>query len=288
LEKFGLVELGILQRSLLVSRPTMPLPNEQPSTLRIDILQCIQQRDFETESPYQVFLNGQKKLIVMAYRDVDDVTNIQLLTLGLSSLIEHYFRSVISKSIFLCRQSLDGALKSAQVSLAAANYYRGENLGRAILDNVNFSDEKIISEQTFECLKINLKNSDDGVKTALSDIQQIFILRHAVVHANGFLSPKNLIEIKADLDKPTAVSTTHVSFENMVEVALNSIRAYNTFIYQCLLKRAQLKGYIKFDDTPEDSRAFKKYWDSFIGSDSADVSEPIEAIYKKAKDHFTY
>jgi hypothetical protein len=271
-----------------VSKPLLPFPNEQPSTLIIDISQCIQERDFEQESPYQVFLSGQKLLIIIANRDITDVTNIQLLTLGLSSLIEHYFRSVISKSILLCRQSLDGALKNAQVSLAAANYYRGENLGRAVLDNVNFSDDKIIMEQTHEHLSINLKNSPDGVKTALKDLQQIFILRHAVVHANGFLSPRNLMDLKASFLNTTAVSATYSSFENMVEVALNSIQAYNTFIFQCLLKRAHTNTHLKFDNSEGDVENFIKYWSTFAGADCPDAHADLAVHYAKAKQHFDY
>ncbi|MYM70154.1 hypothetical protein GTP45_25605 [Pseudoduganella sp. FT55W] len=269
-----------------MSKPPLPLPNEQPSTLQINITQFLQSKDFEEKSPYNVFLEGQKLLIVIANQDPTDVANIQLLTLGLSSLIEHYFRSVISKALLLCPQSKDGALRNAQISLAAASYYKNENLGRAIFDNVNFSDSKIIMEQTDDFLGINLKSSSDNVKTALSDLQKIFILRHAVVHANGFLSPKNLMELKSNYQTITAVSTSYASFENMVEVALNSIQTYNSFIFSCLLKRAYQKEYIKFDSAEADIKEFEKYWLLFLGEDTPEADASISSNYQKAKLHF--
>ena len=90
-----------------MSKLPLPITNEQPSTLQINISQCLQQRKFEEDSPYNIFLDGQQLLIVIANKDSSNVANIQLLTLGLSSLIEHYFRSIISKSILLCRHSKD-------------------------------------------------------------------------------------------------------------------------------------------------------------------------------------
>jgi len=270
-----------------VSNPPLPVPNENPSTLTIDINQCIQQKFFETESPYEVFLQGQKSLIILANRTPNDVANIQLLTLGLSSLIEHYFRSIISKCVFLCRQSMNGALKNAQISLAAASYYKNENLGRAIFDNVNFSDKDIIIEQTQKFLSINLqKGSPDAIRTALDDLQKIFILRHAVVHANGFLSPKNLMELKSDFQTTAAVSASYASFENMVAVALNSVQSYNIFIFSCLLKRAFLNKYIKFDNSDADLSLFEFYWKTFVGTDCSEPSQKITDHYLKAKIHF--
>ena len=270
-----------------MSKPPLPLPNQQPSTLTIDIGQFLQEKQFEQDSPYNVFLNGQKSLIVMANKDSESVANIQLLTLGLSSLIEHYFRSIISKSIFLCRHSKDVALRNAQISLAAANYYKDVNLGRAIFDDVNFSDIKIIYAQTSEYLNIKLKDAGDDVKTALLDLQKIFVLRHAVVHANGFLSPRNLMELHSDNNLITAVSTTYESFENMVAVALNSIQSYNSFVFSCLLKRAFQRKYIKFDNSESDVSEFAKYWILFLGADTPESNITSSASYEKAKQHYT-
>lgn len=269
-----------------MSKPPLPVPNQQPSTLPIDIGNFLEVRQFEPDSPYDVFLKGQKSLIVMANKDVQNIAIMQLLTLGLSSLIEHYFRSIISKSIFLCRHARDGALRSAQISLAAANYYKDANLGRAIFDDVNFSDVKIIYSQTNDFLQIKIKDAADDVKTALADLQKIFILRHAVVHANGFLSPRNLMELRSDNSCVTAVSTSYESFENMVAVALNSIQSYNSFIFSCLLKRAFQRKYIKFDNSAVDVAEFENYWKLFLGLDSQESDLTVLTNYNKARDHF--
>lgn len=271
-----------------MSKPSLPMPNEQPSTLVIDISHCIQVRDFEIESPYNVFLAGQKSLIIIANKEQANLQTIQLLTLGLSSLIEHYFRSVISKAVLLCRQSLASALKTAKISLAAANYYKDVNLGRAIFDSVNFSDKSIIAEQTNDFLGINLvhKGAPDGIKTALDDLQKIFILRHAVVHANGFLSPKNLMSLHFPCDAIAAVSSTYESFENMVAVALNSIQSYNSFLFKCLIQRAHANNHILFDGSAADIVEFERYWLTFMGRDCPESLHDSLTNYVKAKTYF--
>lgn len=273
-----------------MSKPSLPFPNEQPVTLAINISDCIQVRSFKEESPYNVFLEGQKSLIIIANKDIENVQNIQLLTLGLSSLIEHYFRSIISKVVLLCRQSLATALKTAKISLAAANYYKNNDLGRAIFDSVNFSDKNIIADQTSEFLGINLTNkgAPDGIKTALDDLQKIFILRHAVVHANGFLSPKNLISLHFPSNMVAAVSSSYASFENMVEVALNSIQSYNSFIFKCLLQRAHSNGDILFNNSEQDILEFKRYWLTFMGNDCPELGHDHLTNYAKAKIFFDF
>lgn len=271
-----------------MSNLTLPIPNEQPSTLAINISHCIQVKNFEIESPYNVFLSGQKSLIIIANKDKTNIQTIQLLTLGLSSIIEHYFRSIISKAVLLCRQSLGAALKTAKISLAAANYYKDDDLGRAIFDSVNFSDKSIIAEQTNDFLGISLinKGTPGGIKTALDDLQKIFILRHAVVHANGFLSPKNLMSLHVPCDSISAVSSTYDSFENMVSVALNSIQSYNSFLFKCLLQRAFSNGDVKFDSTDSDISNFERYWLTFKGDDCPEESNESLANYNKAKLYF--
>ncbi len=270
-----------------MSSNSLPLPNTKPSTLNIDLDQFVQLRSFELASPYDVFVEGQRSLIVIANRDTTDVLNMQLLTLGLSSLIEHYFRSILSRAVLLCAESMKKALRDCQISLAAANYYRGNDLGRAIFDSVNFSGSEIVVELTNKYLSINLgKTAPDDIKVALSDLQKIFILRHAVVHAHGFLSPKNLMELKLEHDKPSAVSGTYAAFESMMEIALNSIQSYNNFAYTCLLRRAYQNGQISFDGSTKDIDVFVKYWSLFGGRDSDVKNLTVQEIYNLARAYF--
>jgi hypothetical protein len=192
-------------------------------------------------------------------------------------------------AVLLCRQSRGDALKTAKISLAAANYYKDVNLGRAIFDSVNFSDKSIIAEQTSDFLGINLlgKGAPDGIKTALDDLQKIFILRHAVVHANGFLSPKNLIALQFPCNATAAVSSSYESFENMVAVALNSIQSYNSHLFRCLIQRAYSNKHITFNGCDDDLGEFEKYWSTFLGGDCPETATDSLSNYAKAKAYFS-
>jgi hypothetical protein len=246
----------------------------------------VQEKPFGNDSPYSNFLEGQKALIVLGNQR-NDVGTIQLLTLGLSSLIEHYFRSVLSGAIFLCKESLNKALRSSHVSLAAANYYRGNDLGRAVFDSVNFSSVDIIVDMTSKYLSLNVgKKGEPEVAAALNDLQKVFIVRHAVVHANGYLSPKNLMELGLPHANPTIVAATYKAFENIVEVSLNSIQSYNIFLFNSLVRRAVNNSQLLLDSTANDIDQYSRYWKLFSGNDSIDRNLSIEESYERVKTYF--
>lgn len=160
----------------------------------------------------------------------------RLLLLALVSGVEAYFRSFLSRVIYICPASRIAASQHT-LSLASVHYYGMRDLGLGLLEGVAFSTEGEIAKYTQKLTGISWKGGS-SLEVAVCDFESLSQFRHAAVHARGELNSRNVhaLKIPAPVKRQSLV-LPFCQVQNAAGICLNVVQAYNRHLFRELVQR---------------------------------------------------
>lgn len=218
--------------------PRWALVCAQEHTVALDPLKVCSPLAVLAVSPIDDFYTHVALLIPLGQEQVlqSNAALGKVLLLGVVSATEHYFRALIAGLVQVCpvvrRQAAPLPL-----SFGALDYYRQEDLGLALLENVSLATAGEVRKQTQRLLGIDTKQ-DSSADAALAEYEKLCQLRHAAVHAHGELSHQNLHELGVSAGAGRlALRIELPGFHAAADVCHNVVRAYNRLVYRKTIER---------------------------------------------------
>ncbi len=189
----------------------------QPSTISVsDITNYISKANLES-SAIDGFYKGRDDILKSCTPQfaIDNPTVTPLMLVGLISLVENYYREIISELIKICPISKKN---SSEKSINLASVWFGfNNLEKGALENISFSDSKNIEKNLKSFFGIQIDKSSNQVNAPLIEFAKLCELRHAIVHSASLLSGKNAVKLNLP-NSPDEVQVV-VSFAELQESA---------------------------------------------------------------------
>lgn len=230
-------------------------PNPPERAVTLGGTQCVVAATPKSLSAYDDFIVQFGELIKCAGSGSDKLI-VRLCLLGMTSITEEYFRRVLAGLTSICPKSASIAFKE-QVSVGASLYYAKEEIGFALFEHISFSDTETIKKWTRKLCEIEIP-ATSSLADALREFEKVCALRHAAIHANGRLGANNLSEIGLVSQQPVSVALDLTSFQSIAEICLNTVRAYNRFVWDKTLSR-WIKGKTLVGKFEEDLETFRKF-----------------------------
>ena len=175
-------------------------------------------------SPFEKFIENREVLTrILGSEDSSDEWKMKanLVTIGIVSSVESYFRSVIRRLLVIDEESRIASYKN-KVSYGAVLFHVPHLLPEALLEDCTFLKKNMIREniKNFLGININFQKALDLDK-ALEEYEKVCHLRHCIAHRSGHLGSKNAIELGLDkfspyLEKP--ISPTLDSVNNVFNI----------------------------------------------------------------------
>lgn len=162
----------------------------------------------------------------------------RVLLLGVVSASESYFRNLLARLIDVC--PLTRAEASSQVlSLGSVYYYGLTQLGFGLMEGVSFAETAEVRSATKKLTGVDLTGSA-SLEVALSQYERICQLRHAAAHAHGKLGARNVQRLGL-VHSPgrgsMLLSIDLPALHEAAQVCMNTVRAYNLFMFRKLVER---------------------------------------------------
>lgn len=193
-----------------------------------------------------------------------------LVTLGLVSSVESYFRCLIRRLLNIDEHSRKQSYSST-LTYGAALHHAKVLLPEALLENASFTSSSNILKSINTFLDINLGGYSKfpSLSSAFTDYDLICHLRHCVVHRSGLLGSNNALALGLDeyselLEKPLSIN--FVTIQEIAVVCDNLVKEINDKLFQDILSRT-VKEYDWKGDLRSDKLFFKKYFDLFSSSE---------------------
>jgi hypothetical protein len=210
--------------------------NRSEETIALDLGALFQPLTPVEQSPIDEYYAHARALLLAVSRpeiEQDDML-MRLLVLELVSTAELYFRRILSGVISVCPLIAMVASKRPLL-LGAIDYYKRTALGYALLDGVSLSGEGDVKRQTTNITGIEIKQNS-SVHEALRDFEKVCQLRHVIVHAKGEAGAKNVSDLKISVARQSHLKIGALSFQPLVVVTHNAVRAYNAFMFESILR----------------------------------------------------
>ena len=160
---------------------------------------------------------------------------LRLLLLGLLSATESYFRSILASLLELCPFSREHS-KPQVFTLGAADYYKGRQLGLAILEQKPLSGAAEVRKHTEKLTGFNIRQGS-SVEAALRDFDKLCHLRHAAVHSYGEFGGHNLRVLELEPESRSCLNLDRFKFQRLIGASHNVVRAYNGFLFENVVGR---------------------------------------------------
>ncbi|WP_212808347.1 hypothetical protein [Micromonospora endophytica] len=149
--------------------------------------------------------------------------------------VESYIRSVLSRAACICPRA-QGVSDSSQVTLFAARRYEGDFLALTVLEGSSLADAGEIKKRTRTMLGIEIRNGSD-LDEALHEFSKACHFRHAVAHAAGILSARNMLALGVEPpSQPQQFAMTVAGIQEISAVCETIVRTYNRYIFQRLVE----------------------------------------------------
>lgn len=195
---------------------------------------------------------------------VDNPTVTPLFLVGLISLVENYYRDIISSLLKICPLSKKASAEKT-VNLASI-WFGSNNLEKGALENISFSDSRNIQKNLKTIFNINVDDKSNSVSAPLFEFSRLCELRHAIVHSAGELSGKNAIKLNLPNSKNSVqVSVSYSSLQEAADVCTSLVCSSNLELFNHMARRwlhdwPKLPG---FDDK-ELNKTFNQMWEVFF------------------------
>jgi len=259
-------------------------PNEKETSTTLNIESCLTIATTSNRSAIDEYEENSKKFIVLAATadNNNDKLQIRLLVLGLVSSCEYYFRRILSEAVSICPTSRNVCTKY-DITYAAATYFSEKNIGLALTDSSVFSGSNNIISETKRLTELNVRDSA-SLLAALEEYQKVCIIRHATVHSYGFIGGKNFTDLKIKNTGHYEVALTFEAFQEIADVCLNLVRAYNGQMWISIISRMITKESLKLDSSLDDIDLFSKLVNVFWSSTRLEKFTGIENLYQSIVD----
>ncbi|HIF9153439.1 TPA: hypothetical protein ACX6PW_002098 [Photobacterium damselae] len=246
------------------------------TSVTLDTLSLFNMDEQNESSPIDVFIDRNRKLMMKLgeierqhiINPSDDAYIYNLFLLGFVSNVESYFRSIIRSSILMDPLCYKACLEQ-QLTYAAAVHHKVELLPEALLENCTFISFANISKTISSYLNIPIPKQGIENVALIKDIEmfeQLCELRNCIVHRAGLLGSKNAVKLGIDnhknfFEKPIVLNNSFL--QEASTVCLNTVRGFNNFLFNALIKRLN-KDTDSFSwDYRRDKVFFEKYFNVF-------------------------
>jgi hypothetical protein len=162
---------------------------------------------------------------------------LSLLVLGVVSAAEFYFRSIIVQSLDVCPYAMKQANK-AEVSLGSLRYYGTQikNLGFSIFEHKSLADASEIKKELQRLVGVTIK-PDSSAATALNGFDTLCELRHAAIHARGYVGFKNASDLGASSTSVQRINFSLDTVFDLTKLSHNAVRSFNRHVLDGILSR---------------------------------------------------
>jgi hypothetical protein len=160
-----------------------------------------------------------------------------LLTIGVISAVEFYFRSIFCRVAEICPLAHRHA-ELILVPAGAADFFAESAFPRNIasFENESLADGKKIKSfgEKFTGIKLG---DDTSVASAIDDFDRLCELRHCLVHSRGYVGLKAAHALELDLRSPQKILLKREHVFEALKTAHNAVRAVNRHLADTIVNR---------------------------------------------------
>ncbi|WP_224022736.1 hypothetical protein [Burkholderia vietnamiensis] len=256
--------------------------NKSESAIKIDFSQLCGVAHPPASSAIDTFYTIRELALTSAYQEPfasNETLRSNLLLLVFSSA-ETYFRRIIAESMALCPVAKESASQQ-QVSLGAFSTFTADDIGFAISDTRGFTSSGEIVTRTKTLLGISIK-ANSSLSAAVSDFERVCNFRHSIAHCSGELLYNNRRELNLSMHGRVIVSFDDKAFQDVLQVVVNCVRAFNNTIANEILQRWFVQKIFK-GQWSSDKKMFERHHGIFRSSTDNPEPPDYEQLYKTCK-----
>lgn len=166
-----------------------------------------------------------------------DAEVLSLLILGVVSAAEFYFRSVIVECLSICPFAMKHA-NQEQIPLGSLQYYgtKTKDLGFSLFEHKSLASANEIKKELNRLVGIQVQPGS-SVSAAFSGFDALCELRHAAVHARGFIGSKNATDLGVSTLCVHRIQLNQASVFDLTKLSHNAVRSFNRFVLESILSR---------------------------------------------------
>lgn len=159
----------------------------------------------------------------------------RLLTIGIVSSAEAYFRAVLSFCIEICPLARSNAARKP-VNLGGLLWHGQVGFSRSAFEHASFASKAELVSITKEYIGFKM---EDNVFLALLDQYEIVCqLRHGIVHGDGLLPGKNAVQLDIQrYDGPIRITIRYGELQDIASVVSTLVMTFNREIFALMCKR---------------------------------------------------
>lgn len=260
-----------------MSRASSPPPNShgwhtvnrpEQQTL-IDATSCCLPVSAEERNPIDAFYGSIGEVLRLGEPSAlnENETLGRLLILGIVTVTEAYFRSIIAATVKLCPLAYESA-SDQQIAYGALGYYGSSEVGLGLLEGVSFTSTTEVRKATNSILGIDI-NTDKSLLAALDAYNQVCSMRHAVVHDHGRINRGNarVLDVRPRTGRFLRLVVNLPNLHTAASACTSAVRAYNGFIWKSSMQR-WING-----------RVLRGSWDI-----DKEIFEPMFKLFRSATD----
>lgn len=161
----------------------------------------------------------------------------RLLTLGIVTVTETYFRSIITAVVRLCPLSREFA-SDHQIAYGALAFYGEKEISLSLLEGVSFSGDSEIAKATKKILGFDTSNNR-SLTAALETYNRVCTMRHASVHDHGRLNRGNAktLDVHPAPGHSLCIKMDFSGLQTAASACTSVVRAYNAFLWGSIVPR---------------------------------------------------
>jgi hypothetical protein len=264
------------KNSLVSKPPTWPSVNKSEEAIALDLSALFNPLQAPSHSPIDEYYEHARELLLsVAQPDIERNDMVmRLLVLELVSTAELYFRRILSGVITICPLIAATAAKRPLL-LGAISYYKRPALGYALLDGISLSGDGDVKRQTLNITGIDIKHNSSAHE-ALRGFERVCQLRHVIVHAKGEVGSKNIADLGVNVAVQSSLKISALSFQPLVVVTHNAVRAYNAFMFESILRSWLSSKYLS-GSWSSDKKMFVPLFKLFFSEEDGGAGDPKAA-----------
>jgi hypothetical protein len=216
---------------------------ENESAVSLTVGACCADVTYATASPIDDYYSYVEHLLTLgdAAALQGSETLGRLLLLGLVSGVEAYFRAVLAGALRVCPVSRANAADH-MIPFGAIDYYGVDEIELGLFDAASLAGADEIKKGTKKLLGIDV-HASSSVDVALREFDKVCHLRHAAVHARGTLGRGNASALGFASDEGRrSLKLDLPALHQAGTVCHSTVRAYNRFLYEKLVRRWRKDG----------------------------------------------
>jgi len=227
-----------------------------------DIRQYVSALDGQQRSPIDEFYIAVQNLLLLAAPQLlnEHKPLGGLVTVGLVSATENYFRDLFAQIIRIC--PLAQTKSSGQtVHLGSVVWHRSGYVERGAFEHLSLAGEKNIKESCEKFVDYRLK-SKGATANVLVEFDKVCEIRHGIVHSNSFLAGKNALKLKLGYTSKTlGINMNYANIQESAMICSTLVSSFNRELFEEMAKR-WASEWPKFKPLTSDEkvRLFRQLW----------------------------